>query len=134
MLPSPGTVKVWSTADGQLKHTLEGPGGSVDWLAWHPKGDVVLAGSEDFTMWMWSAGSGSCMQAGAALATCRGAAAVQLPAACCLPPARAAGPDVRRPGRRVQLAWTQQPRNGGRTPALPPRPPAAPQRWQSEPC
>jgi hypothetical protein len=65
--PSPpaGTVKVWSTSDGQLKQTLEGPGGSVDWLAWHPKGDVVLAGSEDFTLWMWLAGSGSCMQVGA---------------------------------------------------------------------
>jgi hypothetical protein len=25
-------------------------------------GDVILAGSEDFTMWMWLAQSGNCMQ------------------------------------------------------------------------
>jgi ribosome assembly protein SQT1 len=33
-------------------------------VAWHPKGDVVLAGSEDFTLWMWLAQSGNCMQVG----------------------------------------------------------------------
>jgi len=55
-------VKVWSTADGALVKTLEGPGGGCEWVKWHPKGDVVLAGSEDFTMWMWLAQSGTCMQ------------------------------------------------------------------------
>lgn len=34
----------------------------MEWVVWHPKGDVVLAGSEDFTMWMWLAASGQCMQ------------------------------------------------------------------------
>uniref|UniRef100_A0A7R9VPV1 Anaphase-promoting complex subunit 4 WD40 domain-containing protein n=1 Tax=Chlamydomonas euryale TaxID=1486919 RepID=A0A7R9VPV1_9CHLO len=57
-----GIVKVWNTADGSLMRSLDGPGGSVDWVRWHPKGDVVLAGSEDFTMWMWLAQSGQFMQ------------------------------------------------------------------------
>jgi ribosome assembly protein SQT1 len=62
LLPSSGVVKVWSTEDAKLIQTLEGPGGSVDWLTWHPKGDVLLAGSEDFTLWMWLAQTGACMQ------------------------------------------------------------------------
>ena len=34
----------------------------MEWLAWHPRGDVLLAGSDDFTAWMWNASSGACMQ------------------------------------------------------------------------
>jgi WD40 repeat protein len=57
-----GTVRVWSAADGSLVRVCEGPAEGCEWLAWHPKGDVVLAGSEDFSMWMWLAQSGQCMQ------------------------------------------------------------------------
>ena len=35
-------------------HTLDGPSGDINFLAWHPKGDVLLAGSSDGTAWMWS--------------------------------------------------------------------------------
>jgi hypothetical protein len=38
-------------------------------------GDVVLAGSEDFTLWMWLAQSGNCMQVkrgGGAVTGCLG--------------------------------------------------------------
>lgn len=56
------SVRVWRVPEGALLQTLEGPSDSVEWLTWHPKGDVVLAGSEDFTMWMWLAQSGQCMQ------------------------------------------------------------------------
>ena len=42
--------------------TSEGPGGGLEWVRWHPKGNVLLAGSEDFTAWMWNAGDGSLMQ------------------------------------------------------------------------
>ena len=56
------TVRVWSTADGALVRALEGPADDVHWVAWHPRGDVVLAGSEDFSAWMWLARSGDCMQ------------------------------------------------------------------------
>ena len=45
-------------------HSLEGPSGDINFLAWHPKGDVLLAGSADGTAWMWSA------PAGGAAATC----------------------------------------------------------------
>ena len=48
--------------DGALQRTLEGPGGGVDWLQWHPRGTVLLAGSEDFSAWLWNVSDGSCMQ------------------------------------------------------------------------
>jgi WD40 repeat protein len=44
-------------------HVLEGLSGEADWLAWHPLGDVLLAGSSDGTAWMWSvaAAAADCM-------------------------------------------------------------------------
>ena len=63
---SAGRVNVWDTSSGRCLHCLEGPGDAVEWLAWHPRGDVLLAGSEDFTAWMWNASLGTCMQACAA--------------------------------------------------------------------
>ena len=51
-----------SARDGALQRTLEGPGGGVDWLQWHPRGLVLLAGSEDFSAWLWNVADGSCMQ------------------------------------------------------------------------
>lgn len=56
-----GTVKVWN-ADGMCIQTLEGAGEAVEWVQWHPKGGVVLAGADDFTAWMWLAASAACMQ------------------------------------------------------------------------
>mmetsp|Transcript_34213 Transcript_34213/g.45225 ORF Transcript_34213/g.45225 Transcript_34213/m.45225 type:complete len:464 (-) Transcript_34213:136-1527(-) len=56
-----GTVKIWDTTTAQLLHSLEGPG-EIDWLAWHTKGNAVLAGSQDATLWMWLAQTGQCMQ------------------------------------------------------------------------
>jgi WD40 repeat protein len=46
-------------------HLLEGPAEGIECVAWHPKGDVLLAGSSDGTVWMWSAGergAAACMQ------------------------------------------------------------------------
>ena len=57
-----GKVGIWDTATGQCKHMLEGPDGSIEWAQWHPKGDVILAGSDDFTAWLWNAQTGTCMQ------------------------------------------------------------------------
>jgi WD40 repeat protein len=68
-----GRVKVWSAAQsgggggdgsgsGQCIQTLEGPGEAVEWVRWHPKGNVLLAGAADFTAWMWLAQTGACMQ------------------------------------------------------------------------
>ncbi len=39
---------------GKLLCTLEGPGEAIEFVKWHPLGSVVLAGSEDMTMWMWN--------------------------------------------------------------------------------
>ena len=57
-----GRVSIWESSSGRCVHSLEGPGESVEWVAWHPRGDVILAGSEDFTAWMWNAQSGDMMQ------------------------------------------------------------------------
>ena len=56
-----GSVKLWDASTGSLLRTLEGPG-DVEWLGWHPKGDVVLCGACDGTLWMWLATSGACMR------------------------------------------------------------------------
>ncbi|XWS24869.1 hypothetical protein CRYUN_Cryun27aG0022000 [Craigia yunnanensis] len=55
-----GLVKIWDTS-GNLKRTLEGPGGGIEWVKWHPKGHLILAGSEDCTVWMWNADNGHCL-------------------------------------------------------------------------
>ena len=58
-----GKALVWRVADPVAAPlALEGPGGGLEWVRWHPKGDVVLAGSEDFTAWMWNARDGALMQ------------------------------------------------------------------------
>ncbi|CAM9788503.1 unnamed protein product [Discosporangium mesarthrocarpum] len=56
-----GVVKVWETSSGALKTTLEGPE-DIEWLTWHNSGHVLLAGSQDGTVWMWQAATGTCMQ------------------------------------------------------------------------
>ena len=58
-----GKALVWSVADPAAPpRALEGPGGGLEWVRWHPKGNVLLAGSEDFTAWMWNAADGALMQ------------------------------------------------------------------------
>lgn len=56
-----GLVKVWDCA-GELVQSLEGPSQEVEWIAWHPKGHALLAGSTDATAWMWWAPTGKVMQ------------------------------------------------------------------------
>ncbi len=62
-----GRVLVWDSGSGRCVQTLEGPGEAVEWVRWHPKGNVALAGAADFTAWMWLAQTGACMQVGSAL-------------------------------------------------------------------
>ncbi|KAK6128173.1 hypothetical protein DH2020_038075 [Rehmannia glutinosa] len=47
-----GVVKVWDIANGELKCTLEGPSGGIEVAS---KGHLILAGSEDSSVWMWNA-------------------------------------------------------------------------------
>ena len=38
------TVKIWSVEEpGKLIETLEGPGEDIEFISWHPKGNVALA-------------------------------------------------------------------------------------------
>ena len=57
-----GKVKIWDAGTGACRRTLEGPDEGIIWLQWHPRGSVLVAGSEDFTAWMWNTDSGQCMQ------------------------------------------------------------------------
>ncbi|KAE8231978.1 hypothetical protein CF326_g2998 [Tilletia indica] len=68
-----GTVRVWSAAAAAagggddatsawtVCATLEGPD-EIVWMAWHPKGPVLVAGAQDGTVWMWQLPSGNVMQ------------------------------------------------------------------------
>ena len=37
---------VWDSATGEQKSALEGPAEGIEWLEWHPRGHVILAGAE----------------------------------------------------------------------------------------
>lgn len=47
-----GLVKVWDVQTGALVCQLEGPE-DVEWCQWHGKGNAIVAGSADSTVWMW---------------------------------------------------------------------------------
>lgn len=49
-----GKIKIWNER-GELVQTLEGPSGGIPWLQWHPRGNALLAGSEDCSTWLWLA-------------------------------------------------------------------------------
>jgi WD40 repeat protein len=49
------TVMIWDCNTGKSLCTLEGPKDSIETIAWHPKGNVIFAGSADGSGWMWGA-------------------------------------------------------------------------------
>lgn len=56
-----GTVKIWSTKDGSLLQTLQGPS-EIEFVQWHNiSKNVVLAGSPDSTSWIWNTNNGECL-------------------------------------------------------------------------
>ncbi|KAJ2867774.1 60S ribosomal subunit assembly or modification protein [Coemansia erecta] len=56
-----GKINVYKTTDYSRCATLEGPE-EVQWIEWHPKGNVLLAGGAgDGSMWMWSLPGGDFM-------------------------------------------------------------------------
>ena len=47
-----GYVRVWIADSGALATVLEGSGALI-WMQWHPRGHVILAGSDDGCTYMW---------------------------------------------------------------------------------
>jgi len=43
----------------ELSQTLEGPGGDVEWLSWHPRGYCIMAGFDDGSVWLWMTKTGN---------------------------------------------------------------------------
>ncbi|CAL1716246.1 unnamed protein product [Somion occarium] len=66
-----GKVRIWRRVGKENWKTweflteLQGPD-EVTWLRWHPKGSILLAGSNDTTVWLWQlfAGHTSAVQCG----------------------------------------------------------------------
>ncbi|KAH9944818.1 ribosome biogenesis protein Sqt1 [Amylocystis lapponica] len=62
-----GKVRIWRRVgkenwkQWEFLTELQGPD-EVMWLRWHPKGSVLLAGSNDMTVWLWQLPSGNTMQ------------------------------------------------------------------------
>jgi len=62
-----GKVRIWRRVGKEHWKTweflteLQGPD-EVMWLKWHPKGPVLLSGSNDTTVWLWQLPSGNTMQ------------------------------------------------------------------------
>jgi WD40 repeat protein len=61
---SAGQVIIWDASSGSLIRALEGPDEGIMWLQWHPRGPILIAGSEDFTCWMWNAEKNKSSQVG----------------------------------------------------------------------
>ncbi|KAI9489995.1 WD40-repeat-containing domain protein [Zychaea mexicana] len=55
-----GKVRVWKAHTGEFCTAVEGPD-EVVWIDWHPKGNILLAGASDSTIWMWAMPSGKFM-------------------------------------------------------------------------
>ncbi|CAB4320312.1 unnamed protein product [Prunus armeniaca] len=57
-----GIIQIWDVTSQNLKCTLEGFNldyVTSQWVRWHPRGHLVLAGTEDSMVWMWNADKGS---------------------------------------------------------------------------
>jgi len=56
-----GTIRTWDVTTGLLKLVIDGPE-DIEWAQWHSKGNAIVAGSNDGTIWMWLAHDGQCVQ------------------------------------------------------------------------
>jgi WD40 repeat protein len=56
-----GAVYIWSIPTGFLLAHCEGCN-EVEWVRFHPKGPIVLAGSTEGAVWMWNALTGTFLQ------------------------------------------------------------------------
>ena len=55
------TVCIYPSSNFKVVQTLQGPSSEIEWLAWHPKGNAIVAGSADSTAWIWDAMNGTCL-------------------------------------------------------------------------
>ncbi|KAI8353221.1 quinon protein alcohol dehydrogenase-like superfamily [Blakeslea trispora] len=55
-----GKVRVWNAETGDFCVAVDGPD-EVIWIDWHPKGNILLAGATDSSIWMWAMPSGKFM-------------------------------------------------------------------------
>ncbi|TIB35213.1 hypothetical protein E3P86_02699 [Wallemia ichthyophaga] len=55
-----GFVKIWDSSDWSLKVDLQ-LGDECTWIDWHPRGNVLLTGCADSTIWMWKLPKGDNM-------------------------------------------------------------------------
>lgn len=55
-----GLIRIWKVPTAEFVTVLEA-GSEVMWISWHPKGLVLLAGTSDSTLWMWSLPRGDVM-------------------------------------------------------------------------
>ncbi|CEG74565.1 hypothetical protein RMATCC62417_09753 [Rhizopus microsporus] len=55
-----GKVRVWNAETGDFCVAVDGPD-EVIWIDWHPKGNILLAGASDSTIWMWAMPTGKFM-------------------------------------------------------------------------
>lgn len=52
-------VRIWNAEkDFELKCTLEGPSEDINFIEWHPKGNVVILGGKDYMIWMFNGQNG----------------------------------------------------------------------------
>lgn len=56
-------IRIWNTeADFTLKCALEdGPSEDLNFLEWHPKGNVLITGGKDLLIWMFNGQNGQFM-------------------------------------------------------------------------
>ncbi|KAJ3213732.1 hypothetical protein HDU67_002530 [Dinochytrium kinnereticum] len=55
-----GTIYVANVQTKEITNHLDGPT-EVTWLQWHHRGNILLCGSADGTVWMWQIPSGKCL-------------------------------------------------------------------------
>ena len=48
------------TAESHFTAHTKKTGEDITFMNWHSKGDVIVAGSSDASVWMWNAASGTC--------------------------------------------------------------------------
>ena len=53
-----GFVKIWETETYKLHKELQGPSEEIRFIDWHVKGNAILAGSSDTSIWLWNANNG----------------------------------------------------------------------------